>query len=109
MKKVLLLIGMLVIYVSPGFAGETGEKVFKSLGCQSCHHPESTSKLNPSLQDIGRAYQDKAPQLVNFLNGQEGAIVKPEKAAMMKRYLEKTKSLTEAERKALADFILEHQ
>jgi cytochrome c551/c552 len=109
MKKALLLIITLVIYVSPGFADESGEKVFKSLGCQSCHHPESTSKLNPSLQEISHAYQDKASELIDFLNGQADAIVKPEKASMMKRYVEKTKSLTEADRKALADFIMEHR
>ena len=46
--------------------------------------------------------------LVSYLNGQGAAMVKPEKAGMMKRYVEKTKALTDHERVALADFIMGH-
>jgi len=57
----------------------------------------------PSLVDIAQAYLGKKQQLIGYLNGQAGAIVKPEKAALMKRHVEKNKALTDPERTTLAD------
>jgi len=106
MKKVRLIV-LGILFIAPmSFGAENGEMLFKSMGCMSCHHPEKASKINPSLVDIAQAYQGKQPQLIGYLNGQEDAIVKPEKAAMMKRHVEKTKALTDLERATLADFIL---
>jgi cytochrome c551/c552 len=107
-KKVsIFVLGILLI--SPlSFGGENGEAIFKSLGCMSCHHPEKASKINPSLVDIAQTYQGKQQQLTGYLNGLSAAMVKPEKAGMMKRYVEKTKALTDQERVAIAEFILGH-
>jgi len=88
---------------------DEGEKVFKSQGCMSCHKKESTSKVNPSLTEISISYQGKVEQLVKYLKGESEAIVKPEKSNLMKRQILKTKILSEADRKALADYILSHQ
>ena len=64
--------------------------IFKSQGCMSCHKKESTSKVNPSLTDIATAYQGKEEQLIKYLKGESEAIVRPEKANLMKRHIEKT-------------------
>jgi cytochrome c len=55
------------------------------------------------------AYQGKEAQLVKYLNGESEAIVRPEKSSLMKRQIEKTKKLSDADRKALADYLLRHQ
>jgi cytochrome c len=85
---------------------DEGETIFKSQGCRSCHKKESASKVNPSLTDIATAYQGKQEQLIKYLNGESEAIVRPEKANLMKRHIEKTKKLPEADLKALVDFLL---
>ncbi|WP_319408328.1 c-type cytochrome [uncultured Desulfosarcina sp.] len=109
MKKITIVVLGIMFFAPLSFGEENGEALFKSMGCMSCHHPETTSKINPSLTDIAQAYQGKPQQLAGYLNGQGAAVVKPEKAGMMKRYVEKTKALTDPERAALADFILAHQ
>jgi cytochrome c len=86
-----------------------GKTIFKSRGCMSCHKKESTSKVNPSLTDIATAYQGKQEQLVKYLKGESEAIVRPEKGNLMKRHIEKTKMLSEADLKALVDFLLRRQ
>ena len=85
---------------------DEGATIFKSQGCMSCHKKESTSKVNPSLTDIATAYQGKQEQLIKYLKGESEAIVRPEKANLMKRHIEKTKKLPEADLKALVDFLL---
>ena len=62
--------------------------------------------MNPSLTDIATAYQGKQEQLIKYLKGESEAIVRPEKANLMKRHIEKTKKLPEADLKALVDFLL---
>ncbi len=96
-----------IVAMKTAWADE-GETIFKSQGCKSCHKKESTSKVNPSLIEISMAYQGKEEQLVKYLKGESEAIVKPEKANLMKRHIEKTKKLSDADRKALADFILSY-
>ena len=88
---------------------EEGEAIFKSLGCISCHKKESTSKVNPSLTEISQAYQGKEEQLIKYLKGESEPIVRPEKASLMKRKIEKTKSLSDADLKALAGFLVRQQ
>jgi cytochrome c len=88
---------------------DEGETIFKSQGCISCHKNESTSKIYPSLTEISQAYQDKEAQLIKYLKGESEAIVRPEKADLMKRQIEKTKKLSEADLKALADYLLHQQ
>jgi cytochrome c551/c552 len=87
------------------WAAEEGN-LFQSLGCSTCHKEAAKSESFPSLSEITQAYGGKADQLVNYLNGDAGPILKPESGATMKRYVEKTKALSDADRKALADFIM---
>jgi cytochrome c len=108
MKKILLIFVSFMFLPGLALAGGDGEAIFKSQGCTSCHRPDKSTKVNPSLADIAQSYQDKTDQLIYYLNGEADAIVKPEKAAMMKRYVERTKNLTDSERKALADYIMSH-
>ena len=109
MKKWAIAILILLVVPAICIASESGETIFKSQGCTSCHRVESSSKVNPSLTDIARAYNGKADQLIQYLKGESESIVKPEKSSMMKRYIQKTRGLSDGDRKALADFIMSHQ
>jgi len=107
-------IGIGIISVVCMFAINTawaddGEAIFKSQGCITCHKKESTSKVHPSRAEISQAYQGKEEQLVKYLKGESEAIVKPEKARLMKRQIEKTNKLSDADLKALTDFLLRQQ
>jgi len=88
---------------------DEGEAIFKSQGCISCHKKESTSKVNPSLTEISQAYQGKEEQLIKYLKGESEPIVRPEKADLMKRQIEKTKKLPDADLKALAGYLVRQQ
>ena len=93
------------VAISTAMADE-GETIFKSQGCRLCHKKESKSKVNPSLTEISQAYQGKEAQLIQYLQGNAEAIVRPEKANLMKRHLEKTKKLSDADLKSLAGYLL---
>jgi cytochrome c len=112
MKKFYLttLIVLIVVFVFQVIVvADQREDVFKSQGCIACHRPGSRSKVNPSLAEIVKAYQGKEALLLSYLRGESEAIVRPEKARLMKRYVEKTKALTDAERQTLVDFIMHHK
>ena len=94
-----------IFAISTAYAGD-GEAIFKSQGCMACHKKGGTSKINPSLAEISQAYQGNEAQLTKYLNGESDAIVRPEKGRQMKRQIEKTKKLSDADRKALADYML---
>ena len=109
MKKYLMFILMFMFLPGLSIAGEDGASIFKSQGCTSCHRPEKSTKVNPSLAAIAEFYSDNTDQLVRYLNGEADAIVKPDKAKLMKRYVERTKKLSESERKALAEYIMSYK
>jgi cytochrome c len=106
MKKVIVIFIAVFCFTAPALAAEQGQTLFKSQGCTACHRPESSSKVNPSLTEIAQLYQGKEDQLTRYLNGEAEAIVKPDKAGMMKRHIEKTKQLSDADRKSIAGFIM---
>ena len=106
MKKYSVIFIAVFSFTAPALAAEQGEALFKSHGCTACHRPEGSSKVNPSLTEIAQMYQGKEDQLTRYLNGEAEAIVKPDKAGMMKRHIEKTKQLSDADRKSIADFIM---
>jgi cytochrome c len=97
----------ILILTSASFGGSQGEAVFEAQRCGVCHKPE-TGKMNPSLREIANAYQGKDEQLIKYLKGEADSVIKPEKADMMKRSVEKTKGLSADEQKALAGFLLGH-
>ena len=102
-----LCISMLLILAFNIAGADDGESIFKTHGCSSCHKEKSNSKVNPSLKEISMAYQGKQEQLIKHLKGESEAIVRPEKAYLMKRHIEKTKQLSDADLKALTDYILD--
>jgi cytochrome c len=101
---------ILVVAMACGaaMAADTGETIFKAQGCASCHQAAKSTSVNPSLQDIAQSYNGKETDLIRYLQGEAESVVRPEKAGMMKRQIEKTRALSEADRKALADFIMSH-
>jgi cytochrome c len=110
MKRIgILIISAVCIFTIGTAVADDGEAIFKSQGCMSCHKKESTSRVNPSLTEISQAYLGKEEQLVKYLKGESEAIVRPEKSNLMKRHIEKTKLLSEADLKALVDFLLRQQ
>ena len=106
MKKLIVIFFAFFCFTAQALAAEQGESLFKSQGCTACHRPEGSSKVNPSLTEIAQMYQGKEDQLTRYLNGEAEAIVKPDKAGMMKRHIEKTKQLSDADRKSIANFIM---
>ena len=109
MKQLLPSIFLLFMGAALGIASEQGEMIFKSQGCMACHRPASSSKVNPSLSEIAQAYKSRPDRLIDYLSGSSEPIVRPEKAQMMQRYLEKTRMLSDAQRRAVAEFIMSHQ
>ena len=107
MRKLFLMTAISIFLVTISYGADPGEAIFQSNHCGTCHKPD-ISKSNPPLKDIARAYQGKESQLVKYLQGESDPVVAPERSGTMKRYVEKTKSLLEPERKALADFIMGH-
>ena len=107
MKQIVIWIisAVCIVVINTAMADE-GETIFKSQGCMTCHKKEGTSKINPSLAEISQTYQGKEAQLIQYLKGESDPIVRPQKGSMMKRQIEKTKNLSDADRKALADYML---
>jgi cytochrome c551/c552 len=98
MKKFCLVLLVASLWLAVNVRAENpGGKVFESLGCGVCHKSEA-SETFPSLKQMTQAYQAKA-----------NPIMRPEKASRMKRYIEKTKALSDADRQALVDFIMSHK
>ena len=100
------IIGALSVACMNPVWADDGETLFKTNGCMSCHKLESNSKTNPSLTDISHAYQGKAEQLKKYLRGNSEPIVKPDKGILMKRQIEKTKNLSDAELESLVNYML---
>lgn len=105
-----LCILIMVGFLSVAFAvkAEDGKGIFDSLHCGICHKADRGSAVTPSLKQIAGSYKGKENQLLNYLKGEAPSVINPKKGEKMERYIEKTKSLKEEQRKALADFILSH-
>ncbi|WP_461832619.1 c-type cytochrome [Aquifex sp.] len=104
MKK-LLLAG--VFLAGTVFAAD-GKAIFQSKGCTSCHQP-SVDTVGPSLKKIAQVYGNDVEGLVKFLKGEAQPKVDPPKFPIMKAQLTMLKGLSDAELKALAEFILSHK
>jgi cytochrome c len=110
MKQIgIWIIGAVFIVAFSTAWAEDGAAIFKAHGCTVCHKKHSSSKVNPPLTEIAAAYQGKQDQLIQYLNGESEAIVRPQKSHIMKRYIQRTKALSDEERKALADFLIGQQ
>jgi cytochrome c551/c552 len=94
-------------------AADDGEALFTSKGCVACHdaaEDRTAMGLGPSIAQVKAAYDAAggAEALVKFLNADPEAkpLVKPELYPIMQGQQALTKTLTDDERKALADFLL---
>jgi cytochrome c len=101
----IVLIGMAGLCAAPLWA-QDGAGTFKSLRCGFCHKPAQKG-AGPSLKEIAEAYAGKEDQLVEYLKGGALPVIAPDKASVMQPSLEKTKELSDPDRKALADYILQ--
>jgi len=86
-------------------AAKDENPVFKSLHCGICHKVD-TGKVYPSIKEIAVAYKGDSAKLEKYLQGEADSIVNQEKSKTMERYIEKTKALSEDDRKSLAGYIL---
>jgi len=82
-----------------------GEATFQSLRCNTCHKPDRRS-AGPSLPEIAKAYNGQQQRLAQYLKGESEPLIDLGKGQVMERKLEKTKEISDAERKDLADYIL---
>jgi len=102
-KKVLFGILSVSVLVGSSMAAD-GKTIFKSKGCSMCHK-ETVDSVGPSVKHIAEVYGGDVNKMVAYLKGEHPAIVMPQKAAMMKRFLGKLKSLSDEELKALATYL----
>ena len=107
MKKIGLVLVVASLWLAANALAQQEGSIFESLHCGGCHRADA-SNASPSLKDVAGAYQGKEDQLIKYLNGEAGPIVKPAEGNVMKRAIEKTKTLSDPDRKALADFIMGH-
>jgi cytochrome c551/c552 len=105
-KKNIFIVALLCLMVyGLSATAEEGKDIFESLRCGNCHMLD-TGKVTPSLEAIAQAYKGKEDQLISFLQGEAEPIINPSKGTLMKKQIEKTKTLKETEMKALATFIM---
>ena len=104
----LIITVFLCLFLSTALsATQPGKAIFKSKGCAFCHKLRGPSSGSiPSLSELAKAYSGKQERLIQYLKGTADPIVNPKRAITMKRPLQKTKALSDSERLALADFIL---
>ncbi|MGL2965332.1 c-type cytochrome [Flavobacterium sp. XGLA_31] len=82
-----------------------GKSLFEGKGnCVACHKPDQKI-IGPSLQEIAKTYKDKNGSIVSFLQEQSDPLVDPSQYEIMKTNFAITKSMSEAELKALEDYI----
>ena len=108
MKNLILIVIVGLVFLSIHVWAEDGESIFSSHHCGTCHKLD-TGKVNPSLKNIAQGYQGKEDRLISYFKGESEPIIRPEKGEVMKRYVEKTKALSDSDRKALADYLLSHK
>jgi len=107
MKKIGLVLIVASLWLAANVLAQQQGGIFESLHCGGCHKADA-SNGSPSLREVAGGYQGKEDQLIKYLNGEAGPIVKPAQGNVMKKAIEKTKAISDADRKALADFIMSH-
>ena len=108
-NKEIAIASIFAVLFTAGIHAEDGAALFKSKGCAACHNPtmdQSAKGLGPSIAQIKTAYGADKAGLVSFLQGNGTAKVDPAKAAIMKAQLATIKSLPDASKTALAEFML---
>jgi cytochrome c len=82
-----------------------GKQLFIQNACVACHNI-TFKTVGPSVAEIAKVYTGKKNELIKFLNGEKEAIVDPAQFALMKPQLNITKKMNDAERIALAKYML---
>lgn len=101
-----IMVMLILVLQSPDIKAGNGEEVFESLRCSICHKVDK-GRSNPSLKEIGKAYNGDESRLISYLKGESEAVVRKERAGVMKRYIDKTKALSREDMKSLAEYILD--
>jgi cytochrome c len=107
MKRLGSVFLLCVFFAAVSVQAQQGATVFEAQRCGTCHKPDM-AKAGPSLLEMAKAYQGKEDQLIGYLKGEAEPLIEWGKGSLMKRAIEKTKALSDADRKALADFIISH-
>ncbi len=108
MKKAIVSAVVGLAVMAGGAMAADGAGIFKSKGCAGCHQPSAKS-VGPSLKDIAATYKGKEGDLIKLLRGEAPPKMDTGKFnKIMKGQIAKTKALSDAELKALVDFILGH-
>ena len=82
-----------------------GKEIFEGKGnCVACHKVDQ-KVIGPSIQEIAKIYKDKKGNIINFLKGEDEAIVDPTQFPVMQANLKITKTFTEEELKAVEAYI----
>ena len=109
MKRFVLLsliaCGCLMVGTMMWAGDKGGETTFHSLKCYICHKPDRKS-AGPSLPEIAKAYSGQQQRLAQYLKGESEALLDFGNQHLMQGKLEKTKEISDGERRDLADYIL---
>ena len=101
----LFLFALFSLLAVPAVAEEQpGEILFKTMKCTKCHGTKAKQR-GPSVITIASAYAN-TDELLLFFAGEKEAIVEPERAKTMKPRLRKIMKLNDADKKALASYLL---
>ena len=76
MKKIGLVLVVASLWLAANVLAQKEGGIFTSLHCGGCHKAD-TSNASPSLKEVAGVYQGKEDQLIKYLNGEAGPIVKP--------------------------------
>lgn len=82
----------------------SGQELFEDGNCFACHKPDQKI-VGPSLEEIAKIYKTKNGSIVSFLKEQSDPIVDPSQYETMKANFAITKTMSDAELKALEDYI----
>jgi cytochrome c551/c552 len=107
MKRLGSVFLLSVFFAAVSVQAQQGASIFETQRCGTCHKLDM-AKTGPSLLEMAKAYQGKEDPLIGNLKGETEPLIEWGKGSLMKRAIEKTKALSDADRKALVDFILSH-
>ncbi len=82
-----------------------GKELVQSKGCTLCHH-EINKVVGPSFTDISTTYKGDHNKLIKFFKGEAEPLNKGEEFSFMKPVVNQLKHMKEAEREAIATYIL---
>jgi len=108
MKKLFIVAITTFALLTSSVLANDGEIIFKDNGCTGCHKPADDA-IGPSLKKIAQVYDGKKEELIKFFRGEGKPKVDPGKFNTMLPQLNVTKTMTDAELEALADYILSHK